>query len=92
MRVTIVYLLSIFSIGALIIACATKDRKYSYIAVYVFVVVIAGLPFQPVTRYIWPIYPLFACLAFDGGSRLFVYLKPVFSSFKKLPNSRRFMV
>ena len=47
-----------------------RDVRYLYIAPYVVVPILCYLPFQPVIRYTWLIYPALAFLAADAVSRV----------------------
>jgi hypothetical protein len=70
-RATIVSILATLALIGLAMAAWRRDARYLYAAAYLWVPTLAYVPFQPVIRYTWLIWPIIACLACDAVARLY---------------------
>lgn len=69
-RATIVTVLAGLALTGLALAARRRDARYRYAAIYLFVPTLLYMPFQPVLRYTWLIYPMIVCLACDALARV----------------------
>jgi hypothetical protein len=71
-------LMAITAILALIgmgLALRRRSARYLYAAAYVWVPTLLYVPFQPVLRYTWLIYPALVCFAADTVARTYRHLR-----------------
>ncbi len=54
----------------LALAIARRDGRYAYLAAFMIVPTLVYLPFQPIPRYTWLIYPAMVCMAADALARV----------------------
>lgn len=69
-RSALVAILAVLAIGGLLLAWARRDGRYAYAALYVALPIACYIPFQPINRYTWLLYPALAYLAADAIARL----------------------
>ena len=69
---TITALLALVGMG---LAARRREARYLYAAAYVWVPTLLYVPFQPVLRYTWLIYPALACLAADAIARTYRHVR-----------------
>jgi hypothetical protein len=70
-RATIVSASAVLALLGLGLAARRRDWRYLYAAAYLWVPTLLYVPFQPVVRYSWLIWPTIVCLACDAVARLY---------------------
>lgn len=68
-RTIIVNIASVLALIGLGLATRRRDSRYLYLAIFVAVPTLLYIPFQPVNRYSWLIWPALIMLAADAASR-----------------------
>ncbi|WP_419826971.1 hypothetical protein [Sphingomonas sp.] len=70
-RATTVSALATLALVGLAMAARRRDGRYLYAAAYLWTPTLLYVPFQPVIRYTWLIWPIVACLACDAIARAY---------------------
>lgn len=73
-RAAMVDLLAAFGLAGIVMAIRRRDSLYAYMIGFAVIPILCYVPFQPVARYLWLVYPPLTCLAADTAGRLWTVL------------------
>ncbi|MEH3105898.1 MAG: hypothetical protein PGN09_01020 [Sphingomonas fennica] len=68
-RSAIMTFVGLAALLGLALAAVRRDGRYFYMAAFAIVPVLVYVPFQPIPRYTWLIYPALTCMATDALAR-----------------------